>query len=101
MQRKNTRILDVFKYFCNKTRAVKIPLWCCNELCGVAIEKKHSYSTVLNVITPAPKSRQFARKIHIHTALLKLAFHHGVLRFRALPECEFFCRSVFYSWAPE
>ena len=38
------------------------------------------------IITPAPKSRKFARKIHIHTVLLKLAFHQEVLCFRALSD---------------
>ena len=47
-------------------------------------------------ITPATNSRKFARIIHIHTALLKLAFQQGVLRFCALPEREFFSRSVSY-----
>ena len=55
----------------------------------------------LAYITLAPNSRKFAQKIHIHIALLKLAFPQGVLRFRALPEYEFFSRSVSYFWAPE
>jgi len=64
--------------------------------CGDTRSPSFFDGVIVKYITPAPNSRKFAQKIHIHTALLKLAFHQGVLRFRALPEREFFSHSVSY-----